>query len=72
MKRIPTIFLQVVIVLIGIVVLALMLWEPQIEGRNVHTTQFEIYFNDPFWRGPTLELFPFSWRFIRHSSCWGT
>jgi len=47
MKR-SSIFLQVVIVLIGIGVLALMLWEPQIEGRNAHATLFEIYFKDPF------------------------
>jgi hypothetical protein len=25
-----------------------MLWEPHIEGRNVHATVFQIYFNDPF------------------------
>jgi len=43
-----TIFLQVVIVLIGIVALALMLWEPHLEGRNAHATTFEIYFKDPF------------------------
>ena len=48
MKRSLTIFLQVVIVLIGIGALALLLWEPQIEGRNVHATNFEIYFKDPF------------------------
>lgn len=41
-------FLQVVVVLIGIGVLALMLWEPHIEGRNAHATLFQIYFNDPF------------------------
>ena len=48
MKRSSTIFLQVVIVLIGIGALALLFWEPQIEGRNVHATNFEIYFKDPF------------------------
>ena len=48
MKKSSTIFLQVVIVLIGIGALALMLWEPQIEGRNAHATLFEIYFKDPF------------------------
>jgi di/tricarboxylate transporter len=47
-KRSATTFLQVVIVLIGIVALALMLWEPHIEGRNAHATVFEIYFKDPF------------------------
>src|SRR6266481_9076717 len=48
MKRSSTIFLQVVIVFIGIGALALMLWEPHLEGRNAHATLFQIYFNDPF------------------------
>ena len=48
MKRSPTIFLQVVVILIGVGVLAFMLWEPHIEGRNAHATLFEIYFKDPF------------------------
>jgi len=48
MKRGSTIFLQIVIVFIGIGAFALLVWEPRIEGRNVHTTNFEIYFKDPF------------------------
>lgn len=48
MKRTSTVFLQVVVVLIGIGALALLLWEPQIEGVNAHATQFAIYFKDPF------------------------
>ena len=48
MKKSSTVFLQVVIVLIGIGALALLLWEPQLEGRNAHATLFEIYFKDPF------------------------
>lgn len=48
MKRSSTIFLQIVIVLVGAGVLALLLWEPQVEGRNAHATQFEVYFQDPF------------------------
>jgi hypothetical protein len=48
MKRGSTIFLQVVIVLVGIGVLAFLLWEPTVEGRNKHATTFEIYFHDPF------------------------
>jgi hypothetical protein len=48
MKRSSTIFLQVVIVLIGIGALAFLLWEPHLEGRNAHATLFQIYFNDPF------------------------
>ena len=59
MKRGSTIFLQVVIVLIGIGVLAGLLWEPQIEGRNVHATQFEIYFKDPFLAYIYLAFVPF-------------
>src|SRR5712672_4836413 len=48
MKKSSTLFLQVVIVLIGIGALGLMLWEPHLEGRNAHATLFQIYFNDPF------------------------
>ena len=47
-KRGSTVFLQVVIVLVGAGVLALMRWEPHLEGRNAHATLFEIYFKDPF------------------------
>jgi hypothetical protein len=47
-KRKATIFLQGVVVLIGIGALALMLWEPHLEGRNARATVFEIYFKDPF------------------------
>src|SRR5882672_6760044 len=47
MKRSSTIFLQVVIVLIGIGALVLLLWEPHIEGVNAHSTFFEVYL-DPF------------------------
>jgi hypothetical protein len=48
MKKSSTLFLQIVIVLIGIGALALLLWEPTLEGRNVNATLFEIYFTDPF------------------------
>jgi hypothetical protein len=56
---VPTIFLQGVIVLIGIGALALLLWEPHIEGRNAHATLFEIYFNDPFLAYAYLASMPF-------------
>jgi hypothetical protein len=56
---IPTKFLQAVIVLISIGVLALMLWEPHIEGRNAHATLFEIYFKDPFLAYAYLGSTPF-------------
>ena len=55
----PTIFLQVVIVLIGIGALALMLWEPHIEGRNAHATLFEIYFKDSFLAYAYVGSIPF-------------
>lgn len=48
MKRGSTLFLQLVVMLAGIGALALLLWEPRIEGRNAHATLFQIYFNDPF------------------------
>src|SRR5688572_26068131 len=48
MERGSILFLKAVLVLIGIGALALMLWEPHIEGRNAHATLFEIYFKDPF------------------------
>src|SRR5919205_3694303 len=59
MERSSTIFLQIVIVLIGIGTLALMLWEPHIEGRNAHATLFEIYFKDPFLAYAYIASIPF-------------
>jgi DUF2975 family protein len=58
-KRSSTAFLQIVIVLIGIGALALMLWEPHIEGRNAHATVFEIYFKDPFLAYAYVASIPF-------------
>ena len=59
MKRSSTIFLQVVIVALGIGALALLLWEPHIEGRNAHATNFEIYFKDPFLAYAYIGSIPF-------------
>ncbi|HQR34770.1 MAG TPA: DUF2975 domain-containing protein [Blastocatellia bacterium] len=59
MKRSSTIFLQVVIVLIGIGAAAILLWEPQVEGRNAHATLFQIYFNDPFLAYAYVASIPF-------------
>ena len=59
MKRGSTIFLQVVVVLIGIGALAVMLWEPHIEGRNARATLFEIYFKDPFLAYAYIGSIPF-------------
>ena len=47
MKRISLIFLQAVIVLIGIVALVILLWFPLTEGRAANLDLFSIYF-DPF------------------------
>jgi len=59
MNRSSIIFLQVVIVLIGCGVLTFMLGEPHFEGRNVHSTVFEIYFKDPFLAYAYLGSIPF-------------
>src|SRR5215208_5401160 len=59
MKRSSTAFLQTVIVLIGIGALALLLWEPHLEGRNAHATPFEIYFKDPFLAYAYIASIPF-------------
>jgi hypothetical protein len=59
MKRGSTIFLQALVLLLGIGVLALLLWEPHLEGRNVNATLFEIYFKDPFLAYIYLAFVPF-------------
>jgi hypothetical protein len=59
MKRGSTIFLQLVILLFGGGVLTFLLLEPQFEGRNVHATQFQIYFKDPFLAYLYLAFVPF-------------
>ncbi|MBI2439674.1 MAG: DUF2975 domain-containing protein [Candidatus Moranbacteria bacterium] len=48
MKRCSTIFLQAVVVALGIGTLVFVLWEPHLEGRNVGATLYQIYFHDPF------------------------
>lgn len=58
MKQASTIFLQVVIVFIGIGALALLLWEPHTEGVNAHATFFEVYL-DPFIALVYTGLIPF-------------
>jgi Protein of unknown function (DUF2975) len=59
MKRGSTIFLQIVILLFGAGVLTFLLWEPQLEGRNVNATLFEVYFKDPFLAYIYLAFIPF-------------
>ena len=48
MNRTTALFLQVVIVLIGLAALTFLLGGPHLEGRNAHATFLEIYFKDPF------------------------
>jgi hypothetical protein len=59
MKFGATLFLRGVLVLIGIGALALLLWEPHLEGRNAHATLFEIYFKDPFLAFAYVAAIPF-------------
>jgi len=58
MKRSSTIFLQMVVVLIGIGALSLMLWEPHVEGVNAHATLLEMYVN-PFVAYAYISSMPF-------------
>lgn len=58
-KKSSTIFLQLVIILVGIIVLTLMLVMPHFEGRNTNATLFQIYFNDPFLAYVYLASVPF-------------
>ncbi len=49
MKRASIIFLQLLIVALGIGVLAALLWEPWVEGVNANATSIrDIYLDDPF------------------------
>jgi len=59
MKFGATVFLRVVLVLIGIGALAALLWEPHLEGRNAHATLFAIYFKDPFLAYAYVAAIPF-------------
>ena len=74
MKKSSTIFLQVVIVALGIGALALLLWEPHIEGVNAHaTTLYQIYFDDPFLALVYAGSIPFfialyqAWKVLRYA-----
>jgi len=59
MRRSLKVFLQAVILLVGVGVFALLLWEPNLEGRNVKATLFEVYFKDPFLAYIYLAFVPF-------------
>ncbi len=59
MKRSSTLFLQFVLVLLGVGALAFLLGEPHLEGRNKNATWFEVYFKDPFLAYVYLSSLPF-------------
>ncbi|OGM93240.1 hypothetical protein A2333_01390 [Candidatus Wolfebacteria bacterium RIFOXYB2_FULL_49_7] len=60
MKKSSILFLRAVTVLIGIGVLAFLLWEPWVEGVNAHAVAFsEVYFDDPFLAYMYLGSIPF-------------
>jgi hypothetical protein len=44
---------------VGIGAVALLLWEPHLEGRNARATLYEVYFNDPFLAYAYLGSIPF-------------
>jgi hypothetical protein len=59
MKRSSSIFLRTALIFIGVGVLAFLLWEPHVEGRNAHATLIEIYFKDPFLAYAYIASIPF-------------
>ena len=73
LKFAATVFLRIVLVLIGIGILAFLLWEPHIEGRNANATVFAIYFKDPFLAYVYVGSAPFfvgiyqAFRFLTHA-----
>jgi hypothetical protein len=58
-KRSAILFLQIIIVLVGVIVLVALLLEPHLEGRNTNSTLFQVYFNDPFLAYIYLASIPF-------------
>src|SRR5262245_66686169 len=59
MKSGATLFLRAVVLLFAVGALALLLWEPHLEGRNAHATVFAIYFKDPFLAYAYVAAIPF-------------
>jgi hypothetical protein len=52
-------FFQTIVILIGLITWAFLLFEPHFEGRNVGATLFQIYFNDPILVYAYLSSIPF-------------
>lgn len=59
MKKGSTLFLKLVLILIGLIVLAWMLFFPQVEGRNQNSDPISLYFNDPFLAYVYIASIPF-------------
>jgi hypothetical protein len=59
MTRGSILFLRAVTLLVGVGVLAGLLWEPQVEGRNVNADLVTIYFRDPFLAYAYVGSLPF-------------
>ena len=59
MKSVLIVSLQIAVAIFGMLALAFLLFEPQIEGRNAHATQWEIYFHDSFLAYVYLASIPF-------------
>ncbi len=71
MKNSSALLLQIAIVLLGLGTLALLLWEPHLEGRNAHATVFEIYFKDPFLAFAYVGSTPFFYALYRGFGLFG-
>jgi hypothetical protein len=48
MKVTSTTFLKIIIILIGMVALTVLIWFPQLEGRNANADLITVYLRDPF------------------------
>jgi hypothetical protein len=59
MKRGSILFLRAVIVLVGLGVLAGLIWAPQVEGRNANADLLTIYLRDPFLAYVYVGALPF-------------
>jgi hypothetical protein len=59
MKKSLVFFLKLLVVLVAICTLVFMLWEPNLEGRNINATLFEVYFKDPFLAYAYIASIPF-------------
>ncbi len=59
MNRTSAALIRTLIVLVALAALAFLIFEPQVEGRNVNATLVEIYFNDPLLAFAYIASIPF-------------